>query len=211
MRLLPLFPLPNVVLFPKMVLPLHIFEPRYRALIKDVLAGEGVFGIPLLKPGYETAYDGRPEIHSILGYGSVQQSETLPDGKYNILIKGVGRARIRQELRSDQPYRIAEVEEMPDAPCANPAQLLLKIKRVRQHFLPLLPLYHALPQDFRETLSKLEDPEMFCHLLSMHLIENSEERQHLLESPSLEDRIAALEEWMGMESLRNLRMKHELG
>jgi len=211
MRLLPLFPLPSVVLFPKMVLPLHVFEPRYRQLVKDVSSGEGLIGVPLLKPGYRAEYEGRPEIFSILGYGAIQQSETLPDGKYNILLKGAGRVRITQELRSDQPYRVAEVEELPDLPLKNPARLSLQIKRIKEHFLPLLPLYLSLPPDFRQTMGRLDDPEVFCHLMAMHLIEDSLDRQKLLESPGLEVRLAALEEWMGMESLRHLKMKHELG
>ena len=71
---IPLFPLPNVVLFPNVLLPLHIFEPRYRDLVRDALAGDQVIGMVLLRPGYEGDYDGRPPIYSVGCAGLITHS-----------------------------------------------------------------------------------------------------------------------------------------
>ena len=84
----PLFPLPNVVLFPRAVLPLHIFEDRYKAMITDALRGNRLIAMALLKPGWEQNYYGRPEIHPVVCVGTLLTHEKLPDGKYNLLLQG---------------------------------------------------------------------------------------------------------------------------
>ena len=106
----PVFPLPEVVLFPRQVLPLHIFEPRYRAMTADALRGAPYIAISLLKPGYEADYfSHQAPIHKIVGIGQLAGSEQLDDGKYNILLRGIARARIVEEY-PDKPYRLARVE-----------------------------------------------------------------------------------------------------
>jgi len=106
----PVFPLPEVVLFPGTLLPLHIFEPRYLQLVADVLAGESILGVALLKPGFEPLYyTQRAPIHTTIGLGRIVESEKTPESDYNILVRGVGRAAIVEEVR-DQPYRQARVD-----------------------------------------------------------------------------------------------------
>src|SRR5256885_4780298 len=83
-----LFPLPNVVLFPRAILPLHIFEERYKTMTEDVLAGDRRIAMALLKPGWERNYYGRAEIEQIVCVGSILSHERLPDGKYNFLLQG---------------------------------------------------------------------------------------------------------------------------
>src|SRR5450432_4083147 len=90
----PLFPLPNVVLFPRAVLPLHIFEDRYKAMTADVLAGERYIAMALLQTGWEKNYHRRPEIDPVLCVGKILSLEKLPDGKYNLLLQGHLRAEI---------------------------------------------------------------------------------------------------------------------
>src|SRR5215204_4472699 len=85
---IPLFPLPNVVLFPRAILPLHIFEERYRQMTKDVLAGDGRIAMALLKPGWEKDYYSRPQIEPVVCVGKIVSWEKLPDGKYNFLLQG---------------------------------------------------------------------------------------------------------------------------
>ena len=114
-RIIPLFPLPNVVFFPKMPLPLHLFEPRYRKMAEDALAGDRFIGMVLLKPGYEADYEGRPPIYPLGCAGIVEQSERTTDGRYNIVLRGVTRFRVLQEY-DDQPYRRAVVAPLDDAP-----------------------------------------------------------------------------------------------
>ena len=89
MPALPLFPLPNVVLFPGVLLPLHIFEPRYRAMTADVLASDRRIGIVLLRAGWKDDYEGRPPIHEVGTAGVIEHSARLDDGRYNIVLRGV--------------------------------------------------------------------------------------------------------------------------
>ncbi len=77
---LPIFPLPSTLLLPQTIISLHIFEPRYRQLVADCIQGAGMMGVPLLKPGYEKDYEGRPEIFPVFGFGAITQSERLDDG-----------------------------------------------------------------------------------------------------------------------------------
>src|SRR6185436_8178490 len=107
----PLFPLPNVVLFPRAVLPLHIFEERYKTMTADALAGERLVAMALLRPGWEKDYYHRPEIEPVVCVGTILSHERLPDGKYNFLLQGHTRARVLGEHRAgDTPYRLARLE-----------------------------------------------------------------------------------------------------
>lgn len=111
--LLPLFPLPNVVLFPRMPLPLHVFEPRYRSLVADTLDGQRAIGMVLLKAGWEANYYGRPPVYEVGCAGLIERCERFEDGRYNVLLKGVARFRIAGE-RSGFPYRLAEARYSGD-------------------------------------------------------------------------------------------------
>ena len=105
---LPLFPLPNVVLFPNVFLPLHIFEPRYRAMVADALEGDRLIGMVLLRPGWEGDYEGRPPVFPTGCAGLITHHERLPDGRYNIVLRGLEKFRILDEDAS-RSYRIARV------------------------------------------------------------------------------------------------------
>jgi Lon protease-like protein len=108
---IPIFPLPNVVLFPQMPLPLHIFEPRYRKMVADALASHQTIGMTLLRPGWEADYEGRPAVYAVGCAGRIERSELLPDGRYNILLRGEARFRITGE-RAGEPYRLADAERL---------------------------------------------------------------------------------------------------
>jgi ATP-dependent Lon protease len=122
LRAVPLFPLPGVVLFPRAVLPLHIFEDRYRAMTADALASDKTVAMALLKPGWEKSYYGRPAIEPVVCVGRILSHEKLPDGKYNFLLQGVQRARIVRENggggdRGDEtPYRTAQLQPLEETP-----------------------------------------------------------------------------------------------
>jgi uncharacterized protein len=113
-----LFPLPNLVLFPQVVQGLHIFEPRYRQLMVDVLADDQLMALVLLKPGWEDDYEGQPPIEPIACLGRVNWHDQLKDGRYNLRIRGLSRIRILEEIPTDRLYRTARVELMPDIPSA---------------------------------------------------------------------------------------------
>ena len=104
-----LFPLPSAVFYPGTYLPLHVFELRYRKMVKDTLNNDSLIGMVLLQPGWEANYYGRPEVSPIGCVGRIAKSEQLPDGKFNILLEGLSRFRILEES-DGKPYRLVEVE-----------------------------------------------------------------------------------------------------
>lgn len=109
-----LFPLPNLVLFPHALLPLHIFEPRYRAMVAESLESDGLIAMALLKPGWETDYEGRPPIHSVACLAKILTYDRQDDGRYNLLMAGVARVEVVEDLPAVKPFREAKVEVRTD-------------------------------------------------------------------------------------------------
>ena len=111
---LPIFPLPGVQLFPHALLPLHVFEPRYRDMVRDAMAGERLIAVASFEPGYETNYQGRPAVRPIIGVGAVVGHEALDEGRANIVLRGLARARIEHELPPAEAYRVVEAARIDD-------------------------------------------------------------------------------------------------
>jgi len=184
-RRIPILALPEVVLLPGTLLPLHIFESRYRAMVADALEGDRTIGMALMKPGWETG--GRdPEVFPIGGAGEIVESERLEDGRYNILLEGRFRYRILQSSGAD-PYRQARVEEIASLPFSDTAsadrarrQLTRLFRQVRGVMeLPPLPEGN-LP------------PERLASEIALRLCYAPRELQGLLETDSLAARFDAL-------------------
>ena len=114
---IPIFPLPNVVLFPDVYLPLHIFEPRYREMVADTIDRDRLIGMVLLRDGWQRHSGPNPPIFTIGCAGHITHVASLADGRYNIVLRGVQRFRVQGEDHS-RPYRIATVEILPDRPIA---------------------------------------------------------------------------------------------
>src|SRR5919106_6265738 len=112
---IPIFPLDDTFVFPNILLPLNIFEPRYRAMVADALKGDRVIGMVQLRPGYEANYEGRPPVFAIGCAGVITQFDQLPDGRYTILLRGLVKFRILSEDQS-RPYRLARVEPILEEP-----------------------------------------------------------------------------------------------
>ncbi len=110
---IPLFPLPDVVLFPSVFLPLHIFEPRYRQMLADALRGDRIIGMVLLKGGRDDIEE-PPPVYPIGCAGLISHAETLQDGRSNILLRGIQRFRVVEEA-TDCAYRQAQIESLPEA------------------------------------------------------------------------------------------------
>ena len=110
-----MFPLPGVVLFPHAALALHVFELRYRTLVRDALAGGRVLAIATLRPGWERDYHGSPEFHELGCLARCEQVEWLPNDCYQLALRGLDRVRFGRVQR-EFPYRACEVEPLPDAP-----------------------------------------------------------------------------------------------
>jgi uncharacterized protein len=178
---IPVFPLPNVVLFPKTYLPLHIFEPRYRAMISDAVTSGQCIGMALLKDGWETDYYGHPPVFSRGCVGRLANVQTLADGRSNILLQGLERFEIEHEWY-DHAYREATIVVTPRS-----TEMSLD-PTVRQRLFTTLESYLRSRDDastwqelFREEVSD----EIFVNTLSTYLECTPLEKQFLLEAESL--------------------------
>jgi uncharacterized protein len=192
---IPIFPLPNVVLFPNVFLPLHIFEPRYRAMLGDALAGDRIIGMTLLMPGYETDYEGRPAVYPVGCAGVITHSERLPDGRSNVVLRGIEKFRILEEDASKE-YRLARVEPLPEA-TSDPDKLLLKQRRHRLEAL----LVAAIERGGADPRFPAAIPdEDLVNALSQYLGLEPVERQALLEREGIVARCDGLIELLEMKT-----------
>jgi Lon protease-like protein len=193
LRFLPLFPLPNVVLFPSIPLPLHVFEPRYRKMVEDVLASHSTIGMVLLRPGYEADYLGCPPIYPVGCAGVIQQHERLEDGRYNIVLQGRRRFRVLEE-HEPQPYRVATFDALEDPRGDEPSlavareELIVALGRLVGH-----PPFEIVDSD--------APPELvvngLCQTLDLPVVE----RQSLLECDTLVGRARRLLELLEFHRL----------
>ena len=152
----PVFPLPNVVLFPYVALPLHIFEDRYRRMVEDALEGERLIAMALLKPGWEAGTRPRPAIHGVACLGRITADERLPSGRYNIVLTGLQRGLVADELETDLPYRLAKLELCRDIYPAEPA-----VSREAR--------YHELLLNFRRLFPRTRGDSLFAQVLEADL------------------------------------------
>jgi len=113
----PLFPLPHLWLFPSVVLPLQIFEPRYKQMLEDQLDGPGRLVLGTIQAGHEDEAAGSPPVYPVAGLGEIVRHERLEDGRFMILLLGLKRVLLR-EVPSDRLYREVEVHEAPEVPVA---------------------------------------------------------------------------------------------
>ena len=184
--LLPLFPLPDLVFFPNTRLPLHVFEPRYRQLVSDVLKSDSRFGVILLRPGWQSDYYGAPAIYACGTLGTIEQAVALDDGRFNVVVRGDVRFRIVAEV-SRQPYRLARVIEAPQVVRAAEDAYAQRewLADLAQQYLHFLPNQVPVPEIETVALDAL------TNALIMSLNLESEQKQRLLET---DDLIARAEE-----------------
>ncbi len=194
---LPLFPLPNVVLFPNVFLPLHIFEPRYRKMVADAVASDRTIGMALLRPGWERDYEGRPPVYPIGCSGVITHAERLADGRYNIVLRGVDRFRIVSE-QHERPYRIALVDALRDASPSADDRDAIRHHRAKLEALlaPAIEKGAAEPK-----MPPAMADEDVVHALAQYLDLEPLEKQALLEQGGLRSRAEALVELLEMKLL----------
>ncbi len=193
-RRIPLFPLPGVVLLPGTLLPLHVFEPRYRAMVADALEGDRTIGMAMLKPGWEASSEA-PGIYPIGGAGEIVESEALEDGRYNILLEARFRFRVVGETAPD-PYRVAQVEEVFSVPFREPAEQTRVLGSAAALFADVAAEL-ALPPLPAEELSA----ERLASEIALRLRYAPPELQSLLETDSLPARfemlVSRMLDWKG--------------
>lgn len=147
-RSVPVFPLPGLVLFPHVVVPLRVFEHRYRTMVRDALAADRTIAMALLKPGWDADYAGSPEFHPLLCLARIEDAQWTPDDCYRLQVKGTERAATKRVTR-EFPYRAVTVEARPQHPLAEDDPLVLfERQTLAAHFARLAA---ALGRDPGET------------------------------------------------------------
>lgn len=194
---IPLFPLPNVVLFPNILLPLHVFEPRYRTMVADALAGDRVVGMVLLRPGQEAEYEGRPAVYQVGCAGVITHTELLEDGRYNIVLRGAERFRIGREEDAGTPYRLAHVSALPEwVPDEHRPEL-----RRHRHRIEALLAAAIEREGARPRFPPAVADEDLVNALAQHLDLTPTERQALLEREGVLERCRGLVDLLEMRTL----------
>ena len=185
---MPLFPLPNVVLFPNASLRLHIFEERYRAMTRDILIGERFLAMGLIAEGASPS-DERPAVEPIAGVGEIIMAHELPDGRFNLVLRGHARVRIDEELASDRPYRLVSATVLPDLQPADAREL----RDAEQSLRVLIgQLADAIPEGgepLRQIVAGLETPAALANVAAAELIADPGVRQRLLETRDVGKRL----------------------
>lgn len=136
-----LFPLPDLVMFPHVMQPLHIVEPHYRDMLNEALDSDGLIAMSVLAPGWEEDYEGRPPLLPQVCLGKVVTHQRLPDGRYNLMLLGMRRARIVTERPASRSFRKAEVEVIDEVyPVAGEATRVEVYRQLGEQFQKALPL-----------------------------------------------------------------------
>jgi Lon protease-like protein len=200
---LPIFPLPNVVLFPNVFLPLHIFEPRYREMVADALAADRMIGMVLLRPGWEADYEGRPPVYEVGCAGLVTFSEQHPDGRYNIVLRGFEKFRVLGEQEGGR-YRLARVQPLPEEPDGND-ELTIRAERQRLEAV-LAP--HADGRHMEHQLPPSMADGDLVNALAQYLDLEPVEKQALLEREGLVSRCRSLTDLLEMKAIAAARTWH---
>lgn len=187
-----LFPLPNVVLFPQVMQPLNIFEPRYKQMTADALAGDRMIAMALLEPGWQKDYEGSPPIHPVACLGRIVADQLLPDGRYNLLLQGMSRVQILKEIPHGKLYRKARADLLVDVDVENG----LAARKLRRKLGALVPRWFGSHKATLAQVRKLFRSELslgaLCDIFAFALALEVEQKRELLDELDVEKRVRML-------------------
>lgn len=188
---LSIFPLPQVTLFPGAVLPLHVFEPRYREMVRAALAERRVLAVARLKPGFEADYEGRPPVFDVCGAGVIESCSERPDGRFDLTLRGVARVRIEHELPPVRAFRQVKAARLDDRvpPPALVAAWQAKLAALWERLAPHLP---EPARDLRALTRGADDAGVYSDRLAAALVAEPEASQELLEESDPAERLRLL-------------------
>jgi len=186
-----LFPLPNVVLFPRVIQPLHIFEPRYKQMVEDALEDNRLIALCLLQPTAGLGGSTSP-IYPDICIGQILQEERLPDGRFNLLLQGVSRAKIISEVNNGKLYRTAKVEILHDVPNSS----VENEDRMRTRLVKRMTKWFTQQPSAKEQLDRLVNSDLslgnLCDVFSFALPLSVDMKILLLQLVNVEDRASLL-------------------
>ncbi len=191
---IPLFPLPGMVFIPYTVLPLHVFEPRYRDLVDDAMAGNKFLAVPRLQPGWESNYESSPAVFQVMGFGKILRYEPLADGRANIVLLGLGRLRVRHEMKPDSLYRVVEGALLTDElPVRGLQSITGRVARLRMMLAQIVGGRPELTERVAPMMHKEMDAIPFINALAHLVLPDVDARQKYLEINEVVDRIEIVE------------------
>ena len=205
---LPIMTLPNVVLFPHSMLPLHIYEPRYKQMLNDVLNGNRLFGVATLK---DTTSEVKVEAevpYPTASIGIIRASQKNDDESSNLIIQGISRITI-ENIVEEEPYRIAKVIMLEATPGADDKTLslqrdqLIELVRIRQK------IHQALPVQVIQLLDSIPDPEICANIASFAICPDTLQKQKLLEAFETYHQLDQLIQYL-TEDNRKLKLEGKL-
>jgi Lon protease-like protein len=203
---LPLFPLPQTVLFPGALLPLHVFEPRYKAMVRDALESHRVLSVVLITDARALDAHGHPAIAAIAGAGEIIDHAELPGGRYNILLRG--RARVRLEERAFvPPYRAAVATLIEDEPTEVSQTDRAALISTATAFATLV---RDRDRDFDFRLPRDAGPSQLVDLCAHHLLLDARERQAVLETLDVSARVRRVTEALALQRLALTSEAHDV-
>lgn len=191
---LPIFPLPDVVLLPGVILPLHIFEPRYQAMLAASLLEHNALAMALLAADHPPDAHGRPQVYEVVCAGVVVASEALGDGRSNILLYGSERLRIVRELDTDEPFRRIAAETLPDIRGPEDDEAADRLRRIALQISDTVPGAHRI---LGTILASARSPSHLGNLLAAQVLDPVTLRQACLEEQHVARRLDAITEALG--------------
>ncbi|MBI5069831.1 MAG: LON peptidase substrate-binding domain-containing protein [Deltaproteobacteria bacterium] len=187
-----IFPLPGVVVLPGSAVPFHVFEPRYRLMVADALAGDRILCVGTLRNDADAMQD-RAAVHPVAGAGFLEEAERQPDGRYHVLFRCLERVRLVRELENGKPYREFAVERLEDLyPPAGAAALQGEAEALRQLTLELC---QVLPEEsgaarLAETAARTRDPSALADLVAGAVAEEVPARLAVLGTADVGQRLS---------------------
>lgn len=192
LRRLPLFPIEDVVLFPHSLIPLHIFESRYRKMVRDVLGSNRLVAISLQLEKENPDLESLPRVASVASVGELVLAQELPDGRFNLVVRGRARIGIDEELPSEEPYRLIAAHEIPDESAS-------KTTEINEADAALRALVGGLAESIpdggdllKHVAAAQDSPAALANVIAASLIADAKARQRLLETTDVFERLERL-------------------
>ena len=192
LRRLPLFPLEDVVLFPHSMVPLHIFEARYRKMVRDVLGSNRLVAISLQLERENLEEGNVPRVASVASVGELVLAQELPDGRFNLVVRGRARIGIDEELFSEEPYRLIAAHEIPDDPAVEATDIDEADTTLRALVSGLAESIPDGGELLKHVAAAQDTPAALANVVAASLVADAKARQRLLETTDVFERLERL-------------------
>jgi ATP-dependent Lon protease len=192
LRRLPLFPLEDVVLFPHSMIPLHIFEARYRKMVRDVLGSNRLVAISLQLEKESLEEGNVPRVAHVASVGELVLAQELPDGRFNLVVRGRARIGIDEELSSDEPYRLIAAHEIPDDPAGESSEIDEADTALRALVSGLAESIPDGGELLKHVAAAQDTPAALANVVAASLVADAKARQRLLETTDVFERLERL-------------------